>query len=183
VSGPPRPAPHTARSMTREPVSPAAILVVDDHEVVARLVRRFLGHLGYTVLAAASGEQALAIVRQRQPPIDLVLSDAELRDGGHVGGAALATAVLAECPGPQLVLVTERLAGSAEPIEVLGRHVPILPKPLDLDELQELLRAMLPALLPVASSLGSSPLGLGVRLPGASQRPGWPAPDRPSLST
>jgi CheY-like chemotaxis protein len=141
----------------REPVAPATILVVDDDEVVAQLFTRYLRHLGYAVLEATSGDQALAIVQQRQPPIDLALIDAELRGLGGMEGMVVATAVLAEWPGPQLVLVAGRLASAVESLEVHGRPVRVLRKPLDLDELQDVLRVMLPTLLPAEQCETVSP--------------------------
>jgi CheY-like chemotaxis protein len=137
-----------ARVPLREPVAPATILVVDDDEVVARLVTGFLRHVGYAVLEATSGDQALDMVRQRRPPIDLVLSDAELRGLGGMEGMVVATALLAEWPGPQVILVAGPLSGAVESLEVHGRQVRVLPKPLDLDELQDALRVMIPTLPP-----------------------------------
>jgi two-component system cell cycle sensor histidine kinase/response regulator CckA len=141
----------------REPVAPAAILVVDDDEVVARLLTQYLRHLGYAVLEATSGDQALAIVQQRQPPIDLALIDAELRGLGGMEGMVVATAVLAEWPGPQVVLVAGPLASAVESLKIHGRPVRVLRKPLDLDELQDVLRVMLPTLLPAEQCETVSP--------------------------
>lgn len=63
-------------------------------------------------------------------------------------GIVVATAVLGEWPGPQLILVAGRLASAVESLEVHGRPVRVMRKPLDLDELQDVLRVMLPTLLP-----------------------------------
>ncbi len=131
--------------MPHDPVSPPVILVVDDEEVVARLVGRYLVHLGYSVLSASSGEQALAIVQQRQPPIDVVLSDAAMRG---ICGTKFASVMLAECPAPELILVTGPLLKASERVDIQGRGVPVLSKPLDLDVLRDLLQLMLPTLLP-----------------------------------
>jgi two-component system cell cycle sensor histidine kinase/response regulator CckA len=131
--------------MPGDQVFPAVILVVDDEEVVARLVGLYLAHIGYTVLEARSGEQALAIVQQRQPPIDLVLSDAAMRG---MDGTEFAAAVLAECPAPELILVTGPLLEACERVDVQGHWVRVLRKPLDLDVLQDLLQMLLPTLLP-----------------------------------
>jgi two-component system cell cycle sensor histidine kinase/response regulator CckA len=127
-------------SLSSQPLPPAAILVVDDEEAVNRLVTRYLTHIGYTVLAATSGEEALAIVRRRLPPIDLVLSDVVMPG---MDGTELASLVLAECPGPAIVLMTGQLAEDIERVNVGGRIVRVLHKPVNLDSLQELLRAML----------------------------------------
>jgi CheY-like chemotaxis protein len=133
----------------REPVSPAVILVVDDDEVIAQVVTRYLRHLGYHVLEASSGEQAWAIVRERQPAVDLVLCDVLLGASSGIQGTALAMAMFAECPSPQLILVAGPIPGVVDMLTIQGHLVPVLRKPLDLDELQDLLRVMLPTLLPV----------------------------------
>jgi two-component system cell cycle sensor histidine kinase/response regulator CckA len=132
-------------SQFSHPLPPAAIVVVDDEETVNRLVTRYLTHLGYTVLAATSGEEALAIVRRRIPPIDLVLSDVVMPG---MDGTELASLVLAECPGPAIVLMTGQWADDVERVNVRGRIVRVLHKPLNLDHLQDLLRAMLDTFLP-----------------------------------
>jgi two-component system cell cycle sensor histidine kinase/response regulator CckA len=131
-------------SQFSQPLPPAAIVVVDDEETVNRLVTRYLTHLGYTVLAATSGEEALAIVRRRIPPIDLVLSDVVMPG---MDGTELASLVLAECPGPTIVLMTGQWADDVERVNVRGRIVRVLHKPLNLDHLQDLLRAMLDTFL------------------------------------
>jgi PAS domain S-box-containing protein len=50
------------------------VLVVDDAEGLRLLSRRLLERLGYTVLAAANAEEALALVEQH-PNIDVLLTD------------------------------------------------------------------------------------------------------------
>lgn len=126
-------------------VSPPTILVVDDEEIVARLVVRYLAHIGYTVLGASSGAQALAIVQQRQPPIDLVLTDVSVRG---MAPFELAAALLAECPGPQVILVAGPRSECVDRVDVEGRPVRVLRQPMDLDELQVTLQEMLPMLPP-----------------------------------
>ena len=51
------------------------ILVVDDEEGVRRLVSRMLRKLGYSVLLASDGVQAIALFRERATEIDCVLLD------------------------------------------------------------------------------------------------------------
>ena len=51
------------------------ILLVDDEEVVRDLWGAVLGELGYNVLIAGSGEEALRIVRKKKNKIDLVILD------------------------------------------------------------------------------------------------------------
>ena len=54
------------------------ILVVEDEAAVRNLVGRILGRLGYTILAAASGDEGLAVLETADPPVDLLLTDVVL---------------------------------------------------------------------------------------------------------
>lgn len=54
------------------------ILVVEDERAVRALVARILTRSGYEVLTAASGEEALALLRSSDRPIDLLLTDVVL---------------------------------------------------------------------------------------------------------
>ncbi len=131
--------------MRNEDFAPATILVVDDEAVVNLLVTRYLRHLGYRVLAATSGEEALELVRQRQPPIDLVVSDVVMPG---MDGRELAGWLLAESPGPAVLLMTGQLPDDIERVSVQGSIVRVLRKPLNLDHLAALLTVMLPPLPP-----------------------------------
>jgi two-component system cell cycle sensor histidine kinase/response regulator CckA len=51
------------------------ILLVDDEEDILSAVREKLGDLGYRVLVAQSGEEALGILKKRRGKIDLVVLD------------------------------------------------------------------------------------------------------------
>lgn len=120
--------------------SPAVILVVDDEAAVNRLVTRYLSHLGYTVLDASSAGEALALVRRQQPRIDLVLSDVVMPG---VSGIELAGTLLSRVPGPSVILMTGVLPEEIERIDIGGQVVRVLRKPLDLDEVQQVLRVTL----------------------------------------
>jgi two-component system cell cycle sensor histidine kinase/response regulator CckA len=119
---------------------PPVILVVDDEAAVNRVVTRYISHLGYTVLDAGSAAEALAMVQRQQPRIDLVLSDVVMPD---VSGTDLAAALLSRAPGPSVILMTGVLPQEVERIYIDGQIVRVLRKPLDLDELQQVLRVTL----------------------------------------
>jgi two-component system, cell cycle sensor histidine kinase and response regulator CckA len=51
------------------------ILLVDDEEMIIDVGRGLLGELGYTVIAAKSGPEALDIYRLNRDRIDLVIMD------------------------------------------------------------------------------------------------------------
>ena len=119
---------------------PPVILVVDDEPAVNRLVTRYLTHLGYKVLDAPSAETALAIVRRQEPRVDLVLSDVVMPG---VSGTELAATLLSRAPGPSVILMTGVLTPEVERVEIEGQIVRVLRKPLDLDEVQQVLRVTL----------------------------------------
>jgi CheY-like chemotaxis protein len=118
----------------------AVILVVDDEAAVNHVVTRYLSHLGYRVLDATSGVEALEIVRRQEPRIDLVLADVVMPG---LTGVELAGTLLSRVPGPSVILMTGALPEDVERLEVGGQIVRVLRKPLDLDELQQVLRITL----------------------------------------
>ena len=60
------------------------ILVVDDDPSITKAMRAYLEQVGYAVLTAADGEQALRLVRQERP--ELIVLDVMLpnRDGWEI---------------------------------------------------------------------------------------------------
>jgi two-component system cell cycle sensor histidine kinase/response regulator CckA len=73
-----------ARAASRPPAPSDAgtetILLVEDDDLVRRLVHHTLERLGYRVLDASSGQEALAAVQSCPSPIDLILSDVVMPD-------------------------------------------------------------------------------------------------------
>ena len=60
-------------------VSEGAVLVVDDEACLARATSRLLRSMGFGVLVASGGEEAVEICRVRGDDIDVVLLDLVLR--------------------------------------------------------------------------------------------------------
>ena len=79
------------------------ILLVDDEEVQVESVRKMLERLGYTVTAAASGEEALASFLRDPASFDLVITDQTMP---HMTGLELAKRILRVRPGLPVVLCT-----------------------------------------------------------------------------
>lgn len=126
--------------MPSEIEPPPVILVVDDEAAVNRVVTRYLAHVGYRVFEARSAEEALERVRRQDPRIDLVLADVAMPGAG---GIELAAALLSRAPGPSVILMTGVLPDEVEHVDVNGQIVRVLRKPLDLDEVQQILRITL----------------------------------------
>jgi CheY-like chemotaxis protein len=107
-------------------MSPAAptILVAEDQPDVLDLACEFLGGLGYRVLRAASGDDALAVLAA-DGAVDLLFTDIVMP--GQLDGLALAKAASALRPDLK-VLYTTGYAQQFKP-DSLGSDVRILPKP------------------------------------------------------
>ena len=118
----------------------ATILVVDDETPTRELIADLLEMWGYTVIQAGSGGEALAILADGLRP-DLVISDFQMPG---MNGADLVRAVKADYPGVAAVL-----ASSVHPneLERTAREAGAdghLPKPFQLNYLQELLERLIP---------------------------------------
>lgn len=64
---------HIARK--ESPLKGGTILVIDDEEIIRKIVGEMLERLGYSTLEAADGVQAVEIFKENQEKIDCVLCD------------------------------------------------------------------------------------------------------------
>jgi len=81
------------------------ILVMDDEEMVRDVVAGLLGSMGYEVLLTASGDEAVAVYRQRHggpEPVDMVITD--LTVAGAMGGLEAAGLIRTWDPHARLVV-------------------------------------------------------------------------------
>ena len=121
------------------------VLVVEDDASLRAVIARILGSLGYQVLVAANGDEALAVSRDSRPPIHAVLAD--LLMPGHDGRTAVRRLRQRR---PELKAMY--MSGYAEP-EVFDRadgagtddDAPTLAKPFTARELATTLRKVLDA--------------------------------------
>jgi CheY-like chemotaxis protein len=115
---------RVALAPTEVPIlEPLVILAVDDDNLVLHNTAAMLEDLGHTVFEAASGEQALDILR-RKKRIDLVITDQAMPG---MTGVQLANAVAADWPDMPIVIAT----GFAEMAPGAAAGLPRLPKPFD----------------------------------------------------
>jgi two-component system, cell cycle sensor histidine kinase and response regulator CckA len=99
----------------RETIGDAAVmggtvLVVDDQDVVRDVIRLTLEGAGYTVLDAASPNDALALVRD-QGPIDLLVTDVVMPE---MDAFELADRVVSEIPGVRVLYTSGYTDAGAE---------------------------------------------------------------------
>ncbi|MCE1181531.1 MAG: PAS-domain containing protein [Rhodocyclales bacterium] len=110
------------------------VLLVEDNPDVRQVVRQQLLDLGYPVIEAESGEQAMAMIGQI-PDITLVVSDIIMPGG--MNGRELVTAIHQERPGMRIVL----MSGYHDEGGNVGENLPILAKPFTRQDLARALRA------------------------------------------
>ena len=116
------------------------VLVVEDEEIVRSLVRELLEGLGYTVLDARDGEEALALLRSGLP-IDLVITDMVMP---RMSGRELARRAAKVHPDTAILLVSG-YAGDTSAQGPLDPGTAFLEKPFTAIELAEKVRELLDA--------------------------------------
>jgi signal transduction histidine kinase/CheY-like chemotaxis protein len=112
------------------------VLVVDDDKVVLKSTGRMLDSLGYAVIPAESGGEALRLTATR-PEIALVLADFVMPE---MNGVELARAIQATRPGLPVIIVTGH--GDLEDLKEIGEWR-ILQKPYSEDDLDAMITAAL----------------------------------------
>jgi len=94
------------RSQLRDPeniLGNEVILIAEDDEQVRKIAARSLSLLGYTVIEAADGEEALEQYQRRDVGIDLLLTDIVMP---RLGGKALAERLRATRPTLPILFMT-----------------------------------------------------------------------------
>ena len=113
------------------------VLVVEDDPAVRDLARRLLVRQGYTVIEAASGEEALERFGERSSEIALILSDV-VTPG--MGGRALSATLQQRGVDTPMVFMSGYTDGAAPLRDAQGEVAPFLSKPFTSDELLTIVR-------------------------------------------
>lgn len=126
----------------RTKLAQLSVLVVEDHDFQRQVAIRLLQQMGIgTVLEAADGHSALAVLGEQKQHVDVVVVDLDLprMDGiefiGHVASERLATAVVLSTALDPALLNTVRLMARASGMRVLGT----VEKPLTHAKLEEVI--------------------------------------------
>ena len=124
------------------------ILVVDDEDSLRTVVVDLLGQLGYHMLSAGSGQEALRLAAEYSGKIDLLLSDVVM-DPLH--GPALAEQLAATRPEMKVVFISGYTDGAlAEPDGILKPGTILVNKPFTIKILSAKLREVLGSSAPAA---------------------------------
>ncbi len=140
------------------PALPSArVLLVEDEDVIRRILAALVEELGHTVVEARDGEEALLQLDAPTPP-DLIIADKNLPG---INGLEVLRQARARCPDAQLMMVTG-YASYESAVEALRLGVcEYLEKPfLDLRVIQQRITGA----LALKAERGRDPLALARRL-------------------
>ncbi|MCU0558815.1 MAG: HDOD domain-containing protein [Desulfobacterales bacterium] len=116
------------------------VLVVDDEEVVLVTLTQMLERLGYAVRTARSGRDAVALLRQNQNRIDMVIMDMVLPDQNP---DQLLGAIRNVHAGAKVVISSGYALSQESYADLLNRTDGFLQKPYQLEELARIVAAAL----------------------------------------
>jgi DNA-binding response OmpR family regulator len=112
------------------------ILLVEDEELLCHVVVDMLTCLGYRVLGATSGKQAIALAQQHSGKIDVLITDVLIPD---LAGPQLADSLRSSRPELKVIFVS----GDAEASRLVGLGDATLQKPFTIKMLAAKLREVL----------------------------------------
>ena len=116
------------------------VLVIDDEEVVLVTVTKMLERLGYAVIAAKSGREAIDLLHQNQNQIDMVIMDMVMPD---TSPDQVLNAIRARNAETKVVLSSGYNLSSNDNGNLLNRTDGFLQKPYQLAELSRIVQATL----------------------------------------
>jgi CheY-like chemotaxis protein len=140
VAGAPEPA--DAGAEAPPPRGTEILLLVEDEEALLHLTRETLVQLGYTVLEARHGAEALVVASEHEGPISLLLTDVIMP---QLNGRELAERLVATRPGLRVLYMSGYTAGAIEQHGVLEAGIFFLPKPFTPAQLGRKVREVLDA--------------------------------------
>jgi CheY-like chemotaxis protein len=105
------------------------VLVVDDNRELRYVLRKALERVGFRVLEAGDGEEALRAVDTEAGAVDLVLADVVMP---RMGGRELVWRLSERSPQPQVVLLSGVLQGREPMAHLDAEPAAFIEKPFDL---------------------------------------------------
>ena len=116
------------------------LLVVDDEEMVRRLAARMLVMLGYRVLEARSGQEAVRLLRRGAHRIQAVLTDVAMPG---IGGRELGETIAQCWPQIRVLYMSGFAANRMMKEGALDPNVPFIQKPFTSEQLGRKVRELL----------------------------------------
>ena len=106
------------------------ILVVDDEDPVREIVSKLVRHIGYPVLMAANGKEALDLLRKE--PVTILITDIKMPE---MDGFELMKAALAELPSLHIICMTAHGGAYSYTDVVSFGATDYITKPFTIDEM------------------------------------------------
>ncbi|MHB8959245.1 MAG: hybrid sensor histidine kinase/response regulator [Candidatus Limnocylindrales bacterium] len=125
-----------------KPRGSETILLVEDYEAGRRFLHRTLESLGYRLLTAADGNEALVQAAGHEGPIDLLLTDVVMPG---MSGHALARQLVTTRPATRVLYASGYAEDTTPPAGGVDPDAPFLRKPFTVDALAQKVRAVLDA--------------------------------------
>lgn len=116
------------------------VLLIEDNPGVLRTTSQLLRHLGYAVLEAQSGQEALALISKHRQAIQLLLSDVVMPD---MSGPDLVRRARVLVPGLPALHISGHAHGVVLPGDSSSAHVSVFAKPIALAPFARSLREAL----------------------------------------
>ena len=120
--------------------SPETVLLVEDEYQVRRLIERALQQEGYEIITASNGAEAVAIHRDREEPIHVLITDVVMPE---MGGRECARQIRADRPDIRVIY----MSGYSEELNNLQAELTetaaFIAKPFSPSELRRLVRELL----------------------------------------
>jgi two-component system, cell cycle sensor histidine kinase and response regulator CckA len=117
------------------------VLVAEDEEALRQMVVEILKLQGYTVLEAATGQEALQVWDQAERPVDLLLTDMVMPGG--IMGSELAERLSSQSPRLKVIYTSGYSPGMAGKDTSLLERQNFLPKPYSIGKLAQFVRECL----------------------------------------
>jgi two-component system, cell cycle sensor histidine kinase and response regulator CckA len=116
------------------------VLVVDDEPSVLSVTARILRDAGYVAVTAPNAREALRLLEESDPPIDLVITDVVMPE---TDGHALGRLIAERHPGVRVVYMSAYPPNDVFHRGSPGAGVPFLLKPFSAEALVAVLRPLL----------------------------------------
>jgi two-component system, cell cycle sensor histidine kinase and response regulator CckA len=134
--------PMATKRLEKIPSGPETVLLIEDEAAVRLLTADVLRKLGYHVLEAADGEEAIRVAEKTTRPIDLVISDVVMP---HLGGRQASERIRELQPNVRVLFVSGYTDDAIVRHGVLQAETPFLHKPFTPPMLAKKVREVLDA--------------------------------------